>query len=749
MRMRGNNGCNGYGDESCGRKRRAAHRYGFKFGPGRHRQGQGQPWHVAIAGNPNCGKTSFFNGVTNGNHYVGNWPGVTVETVQSRINVSGIPMNLVDLPGTYSLCPDTEDQKIAGRYLVKGDIELIINVVDASNLERNLYLTLQLLELGIPMVVFLNKMDVLKKEGLEIDVLTLSKRLGVPVIPLSSVSHLSIHQAMGQLMKSLPILPTQQVDFPGRRDFKEQISEGVSVLELLAVDHEIVDERYSWIGSVCEKVTERKSKSCSLTDRIDRIVLNRYAGLPIFAFSMLLVFLFSVNVGGLFIDFFDIIGGAIFVDGVRSLLEIIHSPEWFILILSDGVGAGFQTVATFIPVIFFMFMTMAILEDSGFMARTAFTADSFMRYIGLPGNAFVPLLVGFGCTVPAIMATRTLASRRDRYMTIFMTPFMSCGARLPVYAVLSAALFGKFAGLIVFTIYLIGIFAAMFTGLLLKKTVFKNSGSWFVMELPAYHLPRFKNVMRQAGFRLKAFIKKAAVVMVIATAILGILNTVGMKEGKIAFQDLNIDETFLAITGKSVTPIFKPMGLEQDDWPASVALFTGLFAKEAIISTINAIYGQQEASIVNAEDPLVSSEQSEANTILNYFVLLIKDAFGSISDSFMALFRVDSFEEEGAGKYLKERFTPAMGYSYLLFVLLYFPCVAALAASIKEMGWIFSIAMALYSTILAWAVAVAFYQVAEGYSLLWGAVSILVFGGLILSFRLAAFLFPEGKKKTS
>ena len=572
-------------------------RKGLGFGRRNNCRNRFDEWHVAVAGNPNSGKTSFFNSVTNGNHYVGNWPGVTVETVQSKIILSDIQMKIVDLPGTYSLTPDSEDQMIAGRYLAEGDIELILNVVDVSNLERNLYLTLQLIELGIPVVILLNKFDTLEQTGISIDIQELTSRLGVPIIPVSSISKKSVAKAMLELEQIVPEIPLSKASFPNRRSIKEIVVLEGKIPLPQALDSKSVDKRYKWIDNIVLKSTLKKGVAANISDKIDKIVLNRFLALPLFIISMLTVFIVAVNFGGLFIDFFDIISGAIFVDGTRVLLQFLHSPQWIILILSDSLGAGLQTVATFIPVIFFMFITMSILEDSGYMARSAFIADSFMKYIGLPGTAFVPLLVGFGCTVPAIMATRTLRNKRDRYMTIFMSPFMSCGARLPVYALLASALFSNFAGLVVFSIYLVGVLTALLTGLLLKSTLFKDSKSYFIMELPPYHIPRIKNVLLQTSYRLKAFLKKATLVMVIAIAVLGLFNSISFKDGKFDIGDTVSENTLLSIGAKKVTPIFGPMGIENDNWPATVSLFTGLFAKEAIISTINSIYGQNESSI--------------------------------------------------------------------------------------------------------------------------------------------------------
>ncbi|MCK5200233.1 MAG: ferrous iron transport protein B, partial [Spirochaetales bacterium] len=323
------------------------------------------------------------------------------------------------------------------------------------------------------------------------------------------------------------------------------------------------------------------------TDKIDKIVLNRFLGIPIFLAAMYLVFWVTINLGGALIDFFDISFGAIFVDGSAILLDKIGSPGWITAIISTGIGGGIQTLATFVPIMFMMFFMLALLEDSGYMARAAFVMDRFMRVIGLPGKAFIPMLVGFGCTVPAIMATRTLANKRDRYLTIFMTPFMSCGARLPVYALFAAAFFPKNGQTIVFALYMTGIVLAVFTGLLLKKTLFAGESAPLLMELPLYHVPRLKHIFLHTWLRLKGFILKAGKFLIIIIAVLGFFNSLG-TDGSFGNEDS--EESVLAVAGKVITPIFTPFGVTKENWPASVGLFTGLFAKEVVVGTLNSLY---------------------------------------------------------------------------------------------------------------------------------------------------------------
>ena len=366
---------------------------------------------IAIAGVPNSGKTTLFNALTGANQKVGNWPGVTVEKIEGSFSLAGSTVELVDLPGTYNLSPDTEDQKVAERVIRSGEYDMIINVVDATNLSRNLFLTMDLKERTNQIIILLNMVDVAEKEGLDIDIDKLSKELGLPVIPVTAVDKKSVAAAVETLSHKAKNLPDHDTH-PTRQEVRDTV------------------EKYAFIDNIYSKVLkENKDRTLNFTNRVDSIVMNRFMSIPIFLISMFLTFWFAIGLGSVFIDFFDIMAGLIFVDIPTNLLASINAPDWVSIVLAGGIGAGIQTVATFVPVVFFMFLALAILEDFGYMARVAVVADRFMRKIGLPGSAFIPMVVGFGCTVPAVMAARTLSSKRDRFMTIFMAPFMSCGAR--------------------------------------------------------------------------------------------------------------------------------------------------------------------------------------------------------------------------------------------------------------------------------------------------------------------------------
>lgn len=481
---------------------------------------------VGVVGNPNCGKTTLFNALTGAKQRVGNWPGVTVERKVGRYVHEGVEFELVDLPGTYSLeASDSEvslDEQIARDYVAQREADLIINIVDASNLERNLYLTSQLLEMKVPMVVALNMMDAAKEAGISINVAALQTALGCPVLPIvastgegipelrsavrdaaenprisSAVVTYSapVEEAVASLLPEVtPLAAAHKAD---PRWLAIRLLEGDSLALRLAsgeaagrlgdlrrnleaslgddIDISLADARYGHVKGLVEGAVRRKGQVLgSVSDKIDRIVLNRALGIPIFLLAMHLMFMFTINIGGAFIDAFDIVTGAIVVDGFAELLGRVGSPEWLTVILANGIGSGIQVVATFIPIIGFLFLFLSVLEDSGYMARAAFVMDRFLRSIGLPGKSFVPMIVGFGCTVPAVMATRTLEHERDRLITIAMSPFMSCGARLPVYALFAAAFFAAYGQYVVFLLYIIGILAAVITGLILKNTLLKG-----------------------------------------------------------------------------------------------------------------------------------------------------------------------------------------------------------------------------------------------------------------------------------
>ena len=418
-----------------------------------------------------------------------------------------------------------------------------------------------------------------------------------------------------------------------------------------------------------------------------------------------------MTVGSAFIDFFDIIFGAVFVDGLGYLLSnVVGAPAWVTAVLADGVGAGIQTVSTFIPVIFFMFLCLTFLEDSGYMARAAFVADRFMRFLGLPGRAFVPMMVGFGCGVPGIMGSRILDSKRERFLTIFLVPFMSCGARLPVYALFAAAFFGKQAGTMVFLLYLVGIIFAVVYGLFLRRSLFVGQSSNFVMELPNYHLPKLKSLLIHSWLKLKDYVLRAGKVITIAVAVLGFLNAFGYADGKFTAGGANSEQSFLSSIGKAITPVFEPFGVEENNWPASVSLFTGLLAKEAVIGTMNSLYSMAPAD-----------EETSAPNLGESFVEAVASIPAHLGDALFSLFKpmnsvkdeisagADSASQEAGLHYSLRSYFHNGGsdgfnwqvFAFLVFILLYTPCLAAMGVVVRELGLGLGILMATVQTLLA------------------------------------------------
>lgn len=721
---------------------------------------------VAMVGNPNCGKSTLFNALTGARQQVGNWPGVTVEKKVGSYGFRDTAVSVVDLPGVYSIGATvqiSEDERVARDYVLSGEADLIVNIIDASNLERNLYLTTQLLEMRVPLVVALNMMDIARRRGLALDAAALSRALGCPVVEVVAARGTgiaSLKEAIARLAAAPRPAATEPdygpligshvatiaarlaelgVQEPRWRALKLIEGDALSPAEAGTLagtdvaaaraavedaygedcDIVIADQRFSFITAVVEDaVTRPRQATRTLSDRIDRVVLNRFLGIPIFLAMMYLMFVFTTNIGGAFIDFFDQFFGALFVDGTRQLLEAAGAPAVLQVILASGIGGGIQTVATFIPVIAFLYLFLSFLEDSGYMARAAFVMDRAMRAIGLPGKSFVPLIVGFGCNVPAIMATRTLDNRHDRILTIMMAPFMSCGARLPVYALFAAAFFPLSGQNLVFGLYIIGILAAVGTGLLLKNTVLKGQVSPFIMELPPYHIPTVQTVVLRAWDRLKAFLFRAGQVIVPVVMVLSFLNALGTNG---SFDNADSRTSVLSEIGRTITPVFAPMGMQEDNWPAAVGVFTGILAKEAVIGTLNALYGQIGAA--EAGDAPAGDEATIAQKIGGAFATIPAN-LGAVAGVLGDPLQMDvSYTAAGAGAAeelemnvsaftaMAARFDGQAGaFAYLLMILLYMPCVATMGAIYQEIGWRWAAFAAVWTTGLGWSAATVFYQ---------------------------------------
>ena len=755
---------------------------------------------ICLVGNPNCGKTTLFNALTGARQQVGNWPGVTVERKTGSYQGKGGEVAVIDLPGVYSLAVTSVaslDERIARDFVLSEEAGLVVNILDASNLERNLYLTAQLLEMRIPVVVALNMMDVARDRRIRIDVAALAARLGCPVVPLvasrgEGVAHLraeidrlsgerriakvdlgygpEIEHALSQLEPLLATVVPSSVDVqwlaikllegdegaramvPAKvRQAAERIAGQTADRAEEDCDILIADSRYGFANALTREAVRRDGVvRRTASDRVDRVVLHRLAGIPIFLAVMYLLFLFTINFGSAFIDFFDQFAGTLLVDGTSHVLAGIGSPPWFTALLADGVGGGVQTVATFIPIIACLYLFLSALEDSGYMARAAFVMDRLMRSVGLPGKSFIPLIVGFGCNVPAIMATRTLENRRDRIMTVMMAPFMSCGARLPVYALFAAAMFPTGGQNLVFALYLIGIGFAVMTGLVLKKTLLKGETAPFVMELPPYHMPTLRGILLRTWERLREFLYRAGRVIVAVVVLLSFFNSWG-TDGSFGNQDT--ERSMLAAAGKSITPALAPMGISEDNWPATVGMLTGIFAKETVVGTLNALYGSLAEDKAGADGEGASFDlcggiRAAFATIPANLIELADRVFDPLGLNIVEtgdLAAAAEAQEVAVGTFgaMASRFDGKIGaFAYLLAVLLYMPCVSAIAAIYRETGPGWAVFASLWTTGLGYGAAVVAFQAGTFdrdpmRAAAWIGAILLVFAATLLAFRMA------------
>ena len=662
----------------------------------------------ALVGNQNSGKTTLFNQLTGANQHVGNFPGVTVDSKTGALR--GVKdCTVADLPGIYSLRPYTGEEIVTRDFLLDQHPDGIINIVDATNIERNLYLTLQLLEMDIPMVLALNMMDEVRGNGGTIDVSKMSAELGIPVVPISAAKNEGITELIDSAVqtakkKTRPLRVDFCDDGPvhrcihavshqiedhakaagiARRFAATKMIEGdtdiidrmeIDQNELELLEHSIVqmeDEggldrhaaiasmRYDYIEKLCDKtvVKAKQSKEHLRSIAIDRVLTNKYAALPIFVGIMLLIFWLTFDVVGVFLQ--DLLAGGI--DRLSVLVDrgltayglnpVVHS------LITDGIFAGVGSVVSFLPIIVVLFFFLSILEDTGYMARVAFVMDKLLRKIGLSGRSFVPMLIGFGCTVPAVMATRTLPSSRDRRLTILLTPFMSCSAKIPIYAVFSAAFFPRYAALVMVLLYFGGMMVGILVSLLFKKTLFRGKPVPFVMELPNYRMPSVKSVAMLLWDKAKDFLQRAFTVIFVATLIIWFLQSFDPRLNFVT----DSSQSLLAWIGKFLTPVFRPLGF--GDWRISTALVSGFTAKEAVVSTLGILTGT-------------------------------------------------GMDNLGAG--LSTLFTGASAVSFLTFTLLYTPCVAAIAVIGRELGgkWRGAV-VAVFQCVVAWIFAALMYQVAQ------------------------------------
>ena len=575
---------------------------------------------IALIGNPNVGKSTLFNLLTGSNQYVGNWPGVTVEKKEGYHK----DMKVTDLPGIYALDTYSNEEKVSKDFLENGSPDIILNIVDASNLERNLYLTSQILSYNIPVIIAMNMLDMADMKGLEIDPKVLEHELGIRVVPITATKGSGIDH----LLKVI-----NQKDFIKTPKFKNFPDEKTA---------------YDEINKILSKSTKLVKDSVSVTKKIDKIALNPILAYPIFIALVFMVFKLTFSWVGT--PLADILDGYVLVPLQEFVSTLLSSgSSWFQSLIVDGIIGGVGSILVFLPIIMTMFAGISILEDSGYMARAALIMDKLMRKIGLSGKAFIPLLMGFGCTVPAIMSARTLESEKDRKLTAILAPFMSCNARLPVFILFSTIFFRDHADIIVMSLYLLGIIVAIFIGLLFKNTIFRKDEEPFIIELPEYKIPSLSLVAKSTWDKGKGFIKKASTIIFALSVIVWVLsnfNFGGMSE---------MSDSLLASIGKVVSPIFKPLGF--GSWQASVAIITGILAKEVVLSTMGVIY-KGDLSVI-----------------------------------------------------LPTIFTQLTAMSFLVFVLLYTPCVAVIATLKKEYGTKFSISASLFYFVVAWIASFLVYNI--------------------------------------
>ncbi|MDM0496941.1 ferrous iron transport protein B [Clostridium perfringens] len=659
---------------------------------------------IALAGNPNCGKTSLFNLLTKSRQHIGNWPGVTVEKKEGTLKFKGESYKVIDLPGTYSLGAYSEDEIVARNYILKDKPDVVINVVDATNLERNLYLTTQLIEMGANVVIALNMIDQAEALNIEIDTNKLSKRLGVPIIKTSALKNrgieelieTSIHSKKNEKLininygedieKEIKNLSSLLETYKNKLEFPvnwtalkllendEYIKDKIKQLNAPSIftkleesnktieknvgfeaDMSIVDKRYSFISSITEDVIKKPSeKQVTTTEKIDKIVTNKYLGIPIFALIMYCLYELTFIIGAGIQEWFgDLIAKAGVI--VSDWFANIGAPELLVGFIDKGLFGGVGAVLSFLPLIMVMYFLLGLLEDSGYMARAAYVMDRLMRGLGLHGKTFVSMIVSVGCNVPGIMSTRTLENKKDRMIAILINPFISCGARMPIYAVFVEAFFPTHQGLVLFSLYVLGIIVALISGKIFSKTLFKGESSYFVMELPAYRMPSIKNVFLLMWEKAGAFFKKAGMIIFPMMIVLWALSVLPLG------VEPNSEHSILGMIGSFVAPLFVLAGY--GTWQAGVSLITGILAKESVVATMGMVYAGVE----------------EGEALINV---------------------------------IQQVFTPLSAVSFLVMTLLYTPCLAALGAIKREtnsMKW--TIFSAVYTFVIALVLSTLVYQV--------------------------------------
>ncbi len=651
---------------------------------------------VGFVGNPNCGKTTLFNAFTGASLKVANWPGVTVERVEGSTSYKGRPIRVIDLPGIYSLTSYTIEEIVTRRCIEEGEVDVIINVVDASSLERNLYLTLQLLELKKPVILALNMMDIVEERGMEIDLHRLPEMLGhIPVVPVSArrrsgldvLMHAVVHhyeeEPQGVVVHYSDVIEEkishiEKILYAKYGEMENMRWHAVKMLEKdpevqndhpVDVDHivgdgyekKIINEKYDYIEEVIEECLFNKEERAAFTDRIDGILTHPVWGIPVFLGIMAVVFFLTFVVGDFLKGYFEV-GLDLFSGAVFAFLTRIHASSWIISLVVDGIVAGVGGILTFLPNIFILFLALAFLEDSGYMARVAYVMNEVMARVGLSGKAFLPMLLGFGCTVPAVMASRALPSDRDRKRTILITPFMSCSARLPIYLLFADMFFAEHALMVAYSLYMIGLAAAIAIAFVMHRLEKAGAEDALLIELPEYKTPNARTVWIYVWDKVRDYLSKAGTTIFVASIVLWFVLNFGMG-GYVE----DVTESFAATFGRALVPFLRPAGL--GSWQIAVALISGLSAKEVVVSSFSVLYGISNINSAAGMAELTSG--------------LSAVGFGGVN-----------------------------AYALMVFCLMYTPCVAAIGAIRRETGsWKFTIGMMGFQIVAAWAMAVLVFQV--------------------------------------
>jgi len=654
--------------------------------------------HIALAGNPNVGKSTLFNQLTGGDQHVGNWPGKTVAVKHGNFSVGDTQIEIIDLPGTYSFSSYSPEEEITRDFLINTPPDLVMNIVDASNLERNLYLTIQILETGIPTILLLNMQDVASSLGIKIDHQKLSDQLGgIPVLISSANDKNDWEKLKDQIVNPYP--ETEAISLPTPENGNEHPP---------AEDFDIAaaGTRYDFINQISNNSVQQENKRKVLSESIDNILTNRYLGIPIFLTIMYFVFNIVQNVSAPFLNWLDYLFTVPFSNWSTSLLSSLNAPEWLTSLVVDGVITSIGGVLVFLPSLYIMFFLLAILEHSGYLARAAFVMDKLMSKIGLHGKSFIPMILGFGCNVPAIYATRTLKNPKARILTALLIPFISCSARLPVYLIFSIAFFPENSNLVILVLYIFGILVAGLVGTILSCLIFKGESlSILVMELPNFRKPSVKAVLKYAGSQSMGFIKKAGTVIAVASIILWLLLNlpIGVE---------NHRESYFGFVGEAISPVMEPAGF--GNWEASGALITGLVAKEAVISTFNQIYRIDEIDNVQVDTNFIEDLQE---IILSFGRSILEAGKEFISTFTFGLNIFDSQSNAGIienvflTSALQKSFTKLSAFAYLVFVLLYIPCVPTISALHHEFGWKWTSLAIFNSLAVPWVFAVAIFQI--------------------------------------